>query len=224
MNRATHDKLRYAQELLSHQIHGGDIAMVVDRALDALIARLEKQKFAATDNPHSRQVRPKSARTIPTAVKRTVWERDGGRCTFVSESGLRCVSRACLEFDHVEPVARGGESTVDGVRLLCRAHNQYAAERVFGAGFMEHKRVEAKQARDQSARARTEIGLGMKETSEEVVPWLLKLGIRKDQARHAARLCDSIPNSPLEDRVRLALTCFGRGTKIMPSPASPPGP
>jgi hypothetical protein len=40
----------------------------------------------------------------------------------------------------VIPVARGGEATVSNIRLLCRAHNQLAAERVFGAGFMKHKR------------------------------------------------------------------------------------
>src|SRR6267378_4309079 len=36
----------------------------------------------------------------------------------------------------IEPLARGGESTIDNMRMRCRAHNQYEAERVFGSGFM----------------------------------------------------------------------------------------
>jgi 5-methylcytosine-specific restriction endonuclease McrA len=48
-----------------------------------------------------------------------------------------------LEFDHIDPVACGGESTKANLRLLCRAHNQHAAERAFGAEFMERKRSDA---------------------------------------------------------------------------------
>jgi hypothetical protein len=44
----THEKLRYAQALLGHAVPSGAVAEVIDRALDALIAQLEKQKFAAT--------------------------------------------------------------------------------------------------------------------------------------------------------------------------------
>jgi hypothetical protein len=36
---------------------------------------------------------------------------------------------------------------VEGTRLRCRAHNQYEAERVFGAGFMSEKREVARLAR-----------------------------------------------------------------------------
>ena len=52
-------------------------------------------------------------RTIPAHVKRAVWERDRGQCTFVGEAGHRCHARKFLEFDHVDPVARGGQATVE---------------------------------------------------------------------------------------------------------------
>jgi hypothetical protein len=45
---------------------------------------------------------------------------------------VRCDARAFLEFDHVTPVALGGGSTEGEVRLLCRAHNQFEADRVLG--------------------------------------------------------------------------------------------
>jgi hypothetical protein len=80
IGQGTHDKLRYAQELLGHSVPSGDLAQVLDRALDLLIARLEKQKFAATETPRSRPRRSSAnPRHIPAAVKRAVWERDQGR-------------------------------------------------------------------------------------------------------------------------------------------------
>ena len=81
IGKSTHDKLRYAQALLSHQIPAGEVAEVLDRALDALIGQLERRKFAATTRPRARQRRSTAnPRYIPAEVKRAVWERDGGRC------------------------------------------------------------------------------------------------------------------------------------------------
>ena len=72
------------------------------------------------------------SRHIPASVKRIVWQRDHGRCTFVSPSGVRCNEHGRLEFDHIHPHGDGGDATAANVRLLCRAHNQYEAERFFG--------------------------------------------------------------------------------------------
>jgi hypothetical protein len=51
IGRETQEKLRHAQELLGHRLPSGDVAQVLDRALDALIERLEKTKFASTARP-----------------------------------------------------------------------------------------------------------------------------------------------------------------------------
>ena len=170
VGKATHDKLRYAQALLGHQIPSGEVAEVLDRALDALIGQLERRKFAATSRPRPRSPHVSAnPRHVPAEVKRTVWERDGGQCTFVSEDGHRCSARSRLEFDHVDPVARGGRATVEGIRLRCRAHNQYGAERTFGPGFMEQKRRQAREAAVERAKA---------EAAAEVIPWQRALGFR----------------------------------------------
>jgi hypothetical protein len=42
--------------------------------------------------------------------------------------------------DHIVPIARGGRSTLENLRLLCPAHNQFAAEQELGAVFMAAKR------------------------------------------------------------------------------------
>jgi len=200
IGQGTHDKLRYAQTLLSHRVPIGDLAGILDRVLDLAIKQLEKQKFAATDRPRQAQ-KSDNPRTIPAHVQRAVWQRDRGQCAFVSPDGHRCSAREELEFDHVDPVARGGQATTSGVRLLCRAHNQHEAERVFGVEFMNGKRQEA--ARRAAA----------KEKAKEVIPWLQALGIRADHARQAAERCESIPDASIEERVRVALSCFGPRTR-----------
>jgi hypothetical protein len=222
IGRGTHDVLCYVQALLGHAVPTADLAEVFDRALKALAAQLEKQKFAATSRPRP-QRSSADPRHIPAQVKRTVWERDGGQCSFVGEAGNRCPARSRLEFDHADPVARGGEATVEGIRLRCRAHNQYEAECVFGAGFMSDKRAEAAAARARAAEARAKTQAAEAEARSQaaaersraeaaeqdpersVVPWLRQLKIRPDDARRAAAYCERIPDAPLEQRVKMAL-------------------
>jgi 5-methylcytosine-specific restriction endonuclease McrA len=48
-----------------------------------------------------------------------------------------------LELDHIVPVALGGRSTVDNLRLCCRAHNTLHAEQVFGREHMDQFRRDA---------------------------------------------------------------------------------
>jgi len=147
IDQETQELLRYAQELLSHRIPSGSPAVVLNRALRSLIRDLERKKFAATDRPRTPRQRAASrTRHIPAHVKRAVRERDGFQCTFVSAQGHRCESRTRLEFDHVHEFARGGEATVDGIRLRCRVHNQYTAEQTFGTEFMNRKREQARGA------------------------------------------------------------------------------
>ena len=222
IGRSTQDKLSYAQELLGHALPSGDVAQVLDRALDALIERLEKRKCARARRPRPSKRSSNNPRHIPAHVRRAVWERDGGRCTFVSEAGRRCPARTRLEFDHVDEV---GRASVAGVRLRCRAHNQYGAECTFGAEFMREKREAARrkaEARRQemAAQAADEERRNAAQTqaraaAHEVVPWLRPLGFGADKARRAAARCETVPDASLERRVRLALTCFGPRT---PSP------
>ena len=106
-SREEHELLRYAQALLGHTIPTGDIKGALVEGLRDLVQRLEKTKFAATSRPRARRgsANPGS-RYVPSEVKRAVWERDQGQCTFASTSGQRCQARTMLEFDHVEAVAR----------------------------------------------------------------------------------------------------------------------
>ena len=67
-----------------------------------------------------------SGRAIPAAVKREVWQRDGGRCRYVDpHTGRRCTSRHLLQIDHVLPYTLGGGSDPANLRLLCHAHHRH---------------------------------------------------------------------------------------------------
>ncbi|MGC3996446.1 MAG: HNH endonuclease signature motif containing protein [Anaeromyxobacter sp.] len=71
-------------------------------------------------------------RTVTADVRRAVWTRDGGCCTYVSPDGHRCCSRWQLELDHIDPEAMGGPPTLPNLRLRCRGHNLWAAVQAFG--------------------------------------------------------------------------------------------
>ena len=69
-----------------------------------------------------------SGRSIPAAVKREVWRRDLGCCTYVDRhTGRRCGSRFFLELDHIVPVALGGAAEPGNLVLRCAAHHRYPA-------------------------------------------------------------------------------------------------
>ena len=70
-----------------------------------------------------------------------MYERDGGRCSFMDAQGRRCPARDGLEYHHRHPFGRGGDHSVEGVSLLCRAHNLYLAEVDYGREAMAgHRR------------------------------------------------------------------------------------
>ena len=205
VSQSTYETLQYAQALLGHQVSPNDLPAVIERALKALVEQLEKRKFAKTSRPRSGGRRGATARHIPAEIKRRVWERDHGQCTFVSDKGQRCPAKSRLEFDHADPAARGGRATLHRIRLLCRAHNQYEAERVFGVPFMNHKREEAKRI---AAVRKAEANPQQAASVEEVIPYLRTLGVRPNEARQAAKCCEGMPDAPLEERVRAALRCL----------------
>jgi 5-methylcytosine-specific restriction endonuclease McrA len=77
-------------------------------------AREPKRKITAKTEGMSRY--------IPAYIRREVWARDKGKCTYPN-----CNSKHLIQHDHIIPVAMGGPTTVENLRLTCHAHNQRAA-------------------------------------------------------------------------------------------------
>jgi len=137
-----HANLRRAQDLLRHTIPSGDAAAVLERALQLLVARLERVKAAKTSKPRSAVALPRISRSssggaattsrhVPAQVRRVVWTRDQGRCAFIGPQG-RCTETGRLEFHHLIPFARGGPAEASNIALRCRAHNCFESEAIFG--------------------------------------------------------------------------------------------
>jgi hypothetical protein len=146
------DKLELFQDLVSHSIPSGDVAAVLERALDLALEQIQKQRFAKTDKPcrsrpaHGPTVKRSSAHRehIPNATQREIAMRDGLQCTFVSDGGCRCTARAFLQIHHEQPWAKGGSPHPENLRLLCAVHNRLLAERDFGAAHVA-ERLEARR-------------------------------------------------------------------------------
>jgi hypothetical protein len=121
------------------------------------------------------------------------------------------------------------------MRLRCRAHNQYEAERAFGAEFMSRKRHEARlaaagararasakeqaakeqaakgqAAREQAAKGQAAREQAAREQVQDVLAGLRNLGCRADEARRAAEFSETIQDSTLEERMRAALMFLSR--------------
>ena len=87
--------------------------------------------MAATDAPKTGRPCKEGTRAVAARVRRAVWRRDCGRCTFIGRHG-RCTQTRYLELHHIHPYALGGPATVENLTLRCRAHNAYESGLVFG--------------------------------------------------------------------------------------------
>jgi len=104
----------------SHRNPGATDEQILTAALEALLEKQGKRKAS-----------------VPARVKREVVERDQGKCQWKLADGGTCGATVRVEVDHVQPRGRGGPSTVENCRLLCKAHNLEAARRAYGDAHMD---------------------------------------------------------------------------------------
>lgn len=92
---------------------------VVEAVLPAVDEAVDERESERVVLPLPRE----NSRTIPSAVKREVWARDGGCCVL-------CGASDDLHFDHEIPFSKGGASTTENVRILCARHNLRKGARI----------------------------------------------------------------------------------------------
>lgn len=123
------EKLERVKALLWHKEPAGRLEVLIEALADEFLTRKDPGRARRT-GPAAGRPPPQRSRTVPAAVRRAVWRRDGGACAYSGPDGRRCGERRGLEVDHVVPFARGGVSDDPAnLRLLCRTHNQWAARR-----------------------------------------------------------------------------------------------
>ncbi len=126
-------KLEKLKGLLAHSHPNITMADLIDKLCDLglkewdparKVAKARKSPAApraATESEADVTAPAKPSReSISAHLKREVWLRDNSRCR-------NCGSGHALQIDHCHPVAFGGESTLENLRLLCRSCNQRAA-------------------------------------------------------------------------------------------------
>ena len=163
------DLLEEVRDLARYRHPQGDLLSLMRAGLEAYRRELQKSRFGVGKKARAEKPRdsvpalgletgnePRNGsakrRYVPAAVTREVYMRDGKRCSFVSQDGRRCGARAWLERDHVDPVAAGGGSSVENIRMRCRAHNQQTAREHFGSAYMRAVEARARRERTSSER------------------------------------------------------------------------
>src|SRR5262249_32674976 len=132
---------------LSHVVPDGNLEALLRVCFQKTLELCAKRQRAARstpvkeETPAPKQVPVSSGpepenRTISAEVRRVVWERDRGSCSFIGTNGKRCGSTHQLEFDHLKPFALGGEASAANLALRCRQHNQHSARAWFGDTYM----------------------------------------------------------------------------------------
>ena len=130
-------KLENVRSLLGPKAVDMGYAELFETMAELSAAKLEEKKFGkkaskAGKTPTVEERKEKvedfqsqNRRYIPKKLKAAVWRRDQGQCG-------RCHGKRNLNYDHVKPVALGGETTLENLRLLCFHCNQRQAVKTFG--------------------------------------------------------------------------------------------
>jgi hypothetical protein len=128
------EKLEAARTALSHSHPGASEDEIIEIALDRLLQGTAKRK-GLVEKPRKTPPASKSDH-VPAHVRRAVWARDSGRCQWKLASGAICGSTRQVQLDHIVPRGRGGPSTIENLRCLCRRHNDLAAREAYGNDWM----------------------------------------------------------------------------------------
>jgi hypothetical protein len=138
------DKLERLKDLMRSSVPDGDLARIIDIAITEKLERLEAKRFGKTRAPRKTLAETDTmakSRHIPAAVRRAVYERDQGRCTYEDARGKRCTARDQLEFHHHDvPYGKKGDHSLKNVRITCESHNKLLAELEYGEAKMARYR------------------------------------------------------------------------------------
>ncbi len=196
------EKLEHARNLMSHVSR--ELEVVIERALDALIRELENKQWGKTDRP--RRSRGTKDGSPARKDKREVYERDDAQCAYVSEDGVRCTSKAFLQYDHMEPRALGGSGKADESRLLCQQHNLHHAKRIFGREPVE-RAIDLRQRKSGPAELDP-----VEQKREKLLAALLAQGFKKAESKQVvANVARDATTLSMEELLRRAFALLVPG-------------
>jgi CRISPR/Cas system Type II protein with McrA/HNH and RuvC-like nuclease domain len=77
---------------------------------------------------HNQTLKHARREHISQNIKVQLMSRAQEQCEYTAADGKRCESKHFLEIDHIVPLAHGGSSEFQNLRIYCRAHNQLSAK------------------------------------------------------------------------------------------------
>ncbi len=121
------------RDAMSHSHPGVSLEVLFAECMKTTLRAHEQRARAEVARPLA-SPRPsnENSRHVPAHVRRTVWKRDEGRCTFIADDGHRCGATRKLTLHHDHAYALGGLATVENLRLVCSGHNDLLARADFG--------------------------------------------------------------------------------------------
>lgn len=124
-------KMKKVKGLLAHKNGNLNVAELFDELCEIALNKLDPSRNKAALRKEMPKIIPpapkvKSQRKyISVHDRREIWQSAESKCT-------RCGSENALQIDHVEPIALGGNSNKENLRLLCRSCNQRMAIKNLG--------------------------------------------------------------------------------------------
>ena len=150
-DRRFKEKFERLAEVLGVENPLQHMAEIMEQALDIALDKKDlKRKRArrlereSKNGDNSRQEScpgkiPAESRYIPSHLRERVHARANYQCEYQSPDGTRCSSRTGLEIEHQRPFALHRSHDEKYLKLFCGPHNRLAAEKVFGAAFIQEK-------------------------------------------------------------------------------------
>lgn len=135
---------------------------LVQRSFLVLAATVEQ--LATPAQPSEKEW---GSRHVPQAIRIAVWNRDGGKCRW-------CGCTENIEYDHVVPISKGGESTLENLQLLCRPCNRKKRTKAVATPAQPLRSIETEVEVETEAKKKTEkkiapSGVDFGEVSPQVV-------------------------------------------------------
>lgn len=95
----------------------------LEKTLDKIQNQLKRQEQLLMVLINEIRENFKIKRSIPSKIRKSVWERDGGKC-------IKCNSTKNLQYDHIVPYSKGGSNSIFNIQLLCESCNKIKSNKI----------------------------------------------------------------------------------------------